>query len=113
VEGLRPLIRDMERAGVAVDDLKGAWQPIGAEAATRSRALAPKDTGRLAASVRASRRKNGVVITVGGARAPYVGYPYFGIRQARRPFIHQAIETMDLDADVMAALDTVLRGLRL
>jgi hypothetical protein len=71
VEGLTTLVRDLERLGASVEDLKDAFAAIAAEGAEKAAAFAPKRTGRLAGSVRGNRAKNKAVITAGKASIAY------------------------------------------
>lgn len=113
VTGLREAVTALKRAGASTDDLKEAWQPIGREAVQKSRQVAPKRTGRLAGNIRSSRRQNGVVVSVGGARAPYASYVYYGSVHNPRPvrFIEVAITAMDLEEDVARAVNVILARL--
>lgn len=52
-QGYRELMRDMYLAGEDADDLKAITRPLAEKIATTGRALAPKKTGRLAASIKA------------------------------------------------------------
>ena len=79
VSGIRDLVRDLQRLGLTVDDLKGAFGAIAAKGAKTAESLAPKRSGALAASVRGNRAKNKAVIAAGFARrVPYAGPIEFG-----------------------------------
>jgi hypothetical protein len=78
VDGLKKLVRDLEKAGVQVADLKVAFGSIAAEARSLAAGFAPRRSGRLAASIRSSTAKNYATVTAGGARAPYAGPINYG-----------------------------------
>src|SRR5438309_303834 len=78
VVGLRELVRDMERLGVEVSDLKDAFGQIATEAAHLAASFAPHRSGKLAASVRGSKAKNYAVVAAGGARVRYAGPIEYG-----------------------------------
>ena len=65
VHGLREVVRGMERLGVDVQDLKTAFQKIGTKAQAQAKMNAPKVSGRLAGTVRQSKRKNAVILMAG------------------------------------------------
>ena len=65
VQGLREVVRSMEKMGVDVQDLKGAFQKIGTKAQAQAKMNAPKESGRLAGTVRQSKRKNAVLLMAG------------------------------------------------
>lgn len=97
VEGLNALTRDLLALGLDVDDLKGAFAPIAAQAAVLAANFAPHRTGRLAASIRGNRAKNKAVVTAGRARVKYAGainygWPARGIQASN--FMQQADEAM-------------------
>ena len=78
VGGIRDLVRDLQRLGLTVDDLKGAFGAIAAKGAKTAESLAPKRSGALAASVRGNRAKNKAIVTAGRARVPYAGPINYG-----------------------------------
>lgn len=100
VEGLREVVRDLERAGVEVADLKEAHARIATEGATTAKGYAPHRSGKLAGSVRGNKAKNKAQVIIGGARVRYAGpilfgWPRRGIRAANtieRTDAHMAIE---------------------
>ncbi len=110
ITGLRENIAAMKKAGVEVADLKEAFAPISDKAAAQARALAPRRSGRLAGNVRASRRQNAAVITVGGARVYYARYVHFGSVHNPRPvpFMFQAVDALARSGWIE---DAVERGL--
>lgn len=87
VEGLRETVRNLERFGVEVADLKEAFVEIADQVATEGRRIVPTDSGRLAASIKPAKTKNKAVVRSGSARVPYAGvinygWPSRGIRAA-------------------------------
>lgn len=79
VEGLSGAVRDLQRLGLEVDDLKDAFGAIAAEGAELASGFAPRgETGRLAADVRGNRAKSKAVITAGRSSIPYAGAINYG-----------------------------------
>jgi hypothetical protein len=80
VHGLREVVRGMERLGVDVQDLKTAFQKIGTKAEAQAKMNAPKVSGRLADTVRQSKRKNAVILMAGynSKRLPYAAVHEYG-----------------------------------
>jgi phage gpG-like protein len=78
VDGLREVARTLERAGVEASDLKEAFNRIGNIVTVEAKTLTPVLTGRLAASIRASKTKNKATVRAGGARVPYAGVIHYG-----------------------------------
>jgi hypothetical protein len=81
IEGLREAVRDLERLGVEVDDLKEAFAAIASEGAQIAARLAPSRSGRLAGSIRGNRAKGKAVVTAGRATVPYAGAINYGWRR--------------------------------
>lgn len=97
VEGLNEYVRDMQRLGVEVDDLKDAFAKIADEGARIASSFAPQVSGRLAADVRGNRAKSKAVITAGRSSVPYAGainygWPKRGIDASN--FMQRADQTM-------------------
>jgi hypothetical protein len=110
VTNLRQTIRDLERAGVAVADLKDGFALVGNEVVGRSRQIAPHKTGALRASIKASRMKSGVRVQAGGRRAPYAFWWYTGTRRNRKlQFIHLAVRQTDITRLFGRGLQQALR----
>ena len=78
VDGLRQTVRNLERLGVQIADLKSAFNRIGNIVVTEAVSLTPRLTGRLANSIRAGKAKNKSEIRAGGARIPYAGVIHYG-----------------------------------
>ena len=114
VVGLGLLQRDLRRAGVATDDLRDAWQPIGRNAVNIARSLAPARTGKLRNSIRASRAKKSLIIRAGGVRsAPYAPFVHYGARTVPNPtpFLSDMLSRIDPTGAVERAINGLLRGL--
>jgi HK97 gp10 family phage protein len=78
ITGLRETIRNLEKYGAEVSDLKAAFRTIGNIVVDEARSRAPKVSGALASSIRPSNTKNKSVVRVGSARVPYAGVIHFG-----------------------------------
>lgn len=80
VEGLSEVVRDLQKIGVEVDDLKDAFAKIADEAAQTASSFAPRASGRLAADIRGNRAKSKAVVTAGRSSVPYAGPINYGWR---------------------------------
>lgn len=92
VEGLRQSIRSLERLGVEAQDLKDAFHKAGNIVVTEARALAPKRTGKLAGTIKASKTKNKSIIRTGNlvyAPIQHYGWPAHGIEP--KPYMTDAV----------------------
>ena len=78
VEGLRKVIRSVEKLGVDVEDLRSVFTRIGARALSTANAGTPVRTGALKATNKASKRKNSVYLYSGTKRVNYAIYPHYG-----------------------------------
>ena len=78
VEGLRETVRDLERFGAEVSDLKDVMGSIADLAATSAAAHAPMRSGRLRASIRGNRAKARAVVAAGRSAVPYAGAINYG-----------------------------------
>lgn len=78
IEGLRQMIRTLEKAGVAVEDLKEVFSKISEAAAHEMQSHVPSRSGKLRASVKGSRAKNKAVVRAGSARVRYAGPINYG-----------------------------------
>jgi hypothetical protein len=78
VENLNATIRDLERLGVEIEDLKDAFSAIAREAAAVIERNTPKLTGRLSGDVRGNRAKSKAVVTAGRTSVPYAGAINYG-----------------------------------
>uniref|UniRef100_A0AAU8HXI9 Tail completion or Neck1 protein n=1 Tax=Decurrovirus sp. TaxID=2832697 RepID=A0AAU8HXI9_9CAUD len=96
VQGIKRLMRDAERVGVAVDDLKELTYRLATPIAALARTLAPHRTGRLASSIKPSRSKRKVMVRVGSkSRMPYAAVHHWGRDGSSGPrWLSQAEETL-------------------
>lgn len=97
VEGLNAAVRDLQRFGLEVEDLKAAFSKVAAEGARVAARHAPRRSGRLAGDVRGNRAKSKAVVTAGRAAVPYAGPINYGWRArniAASGFMQKADEEM-------------------
>lgn len=95
VEGARELRRTMKQAGEDFTDLKTLHAGIGAIVANRGADMAPKRSGALAASVRASAAASSSTVRAGFARLRYAGPIHWGWPTrniAPQPFLTDAAQ---------------------
>jgi len=93
VKGLRRVVREVERLGVEVSDLKQVFTRIGARALNTANAGTPVRTGALKASNKQSKRKNSVYLYSGNAKANYAIYPHYGtINQPAQLYLQAAVK---------------------
>lgn len=78
VEGLQRTIRELERLGIEVSDLREVFRPIAQDAADLAARFAPERTGRLRRSIRGSNAKNKAVVRAGRSLIPYAGPINYG-----------------------------------
>jgi hypothetical protein len=81
IEGLNKVVRDMQRLGVEIDDLKDVFSAIAKEGARLASSFAPKRSGKLAKSVRGNKAKNNAVIIAGKKAVPYAAPINYGWRK--------------------------------
>jgi HK97 gp10 family phage protein len=81
VPGLKDLVRLMRKAGVDMADLKEANKAAGSIVATRGKSVAPRMTGKLAASIRPSKTARKAVVRAGGSGIRYARFQEFGTRK--------------------------------
>jgi hypothetical protein len=93
VEGLGPFIRAMREAQADMDDLKDATQKAGTIVLAAATGRAPRRTGKLAGSGRASRTARRAIVRFGSARVPYAGPIHWGW-----PRRHIAAQPFAIDA---------------
>jgi hypothetical protein len=112
VEGLREAVRDLERLGVEVDDLKAAFAAIAAEGARIAARLAPSRSGRLAGSVRGNRAKGKAVVTAGRATVPYAAPINYGWRRRSiRPALFMQRADTELEPRAIGLLEDNLNSI--
>lgn len=93
VQGLRRVIREVEKLGVEVSDLKQVFTRIGTRALATANAGTPVRTGALKASNKQSKRKNSVYLYSGNRQANYAIYPHYGtINQPAQPYLQAAVK---------------------
>lgn len=78
IEGLTRAVRDLERLGLDVGDLKDAFAGIARLGARLASGFAPRRSGALAGNVRGNRAKSRATVSAGGARVPYAGVINYG-----------------------------------
>lgn len=93
VVGARQLRRTLKAAGSDLSELKDVHSKVGSIVVAAGRTGAPRRSGALAGSVRASRAAASATVRAGSARAPYAGpihwgWPRRGIRA--QPFLSDA-----------------------
>jgi uncharacterized protein YcsI (UPF0317 family) len=117
VEGLNELIRTMKRAEVDITELKDAHHDAGMIVAAYAQAIAPRRSGRLAASIRSTKQVRRARIQAGRASVPYAGPIHWGwpARHIQaQPFLTdaaQATESTWLPV-YLQAVDTALAQIR-
>lgn len=75
VNGLRDLIKRLDRAGVELSDLKAVMHDVGLMIADTARPLTRPQSGRLARSIRSAKQKNCAIVR---ATTPYARVQHFG-----------------------------------
>jgi HK97 gp10 family phage protein len=83
VEGLNRLVSTMRKAGIDLADMKEANRAAGEIVATAGRQVAPRQTGRLAASIRPAKQARRAVVRAGGGGVRYARFQEFGTRKNR------------------------------
>lgn len=78
VEGVREVIRSLERLGVAVADMKAVFKNIGNRVVSDAQRLVPRKSGALYNTIKASNTKNKSIVRAGSARVPYAGVQEYG-----------------------------------
>lgn len=79
ITGLRETVRNLEKLGVDVEDLKEAFGQISRDVATEAQGLVKVQTGALKATIRPARTKNKAVVRAGtGVGVPYAGVINYG-----------------------------------
>jgi hypothetical protein len=107
VKGLRETVKNLEQAGVSVNDLKDAMRRVGSIVSGRGQSIAPKKSGRLAASTRPTRTKNRARVSTGKASLPYAPVIHWGWKKHNieaNPFLLKALG--QTKPQVIAAVDS-------
>jgi hypothetical protein len=93
VTGLRKTIRAIEKLGAESEDLKGAFQRIGARALSTVNAGTPVLSGALKASNKQSKRKNSVYLYSGRKRQYYAVFQEYGTLYIEpKRYVYRAVE---------------------
>ena len=93
VLGLKRVVRQMKKLGVESQDLKQAFQRIGARTLSTANAGTPVRSGALLSSNKQSCRQNSVYLYSGNARANYARFPHYGtIYQQANPYLSRVVE---------------------
>lgn len=110
VEGARRLRSTMKRAGVDMQQMSDAHQRVGSIVISASAPRAPRETGRLAGSLRASRTRASAVVrsSLVYAGVQEWGWPAHGI--AEHAFVRGGAKTSEpvWVAEYMRAVDKAL-----
>lgn len=110
VDGLRQAVRQLERLGAEVADLKGVMGEVGGVVAAHAADLAPRRRGTLAASIRPGKAKAKATVRAGGARAPHAKWVEFGsVHNKPVGFLRQAAR--DKQGESAAIVNKGIRGI--
>jgi HK97 gp10 family phage protein len=93
VVGVKELRATMKKAGEDLADLKAIHQAAGNIVVAVAQQLAPKRSGALAGTIRATRQAAGVAVKAGSASVPYAGPIHWGWRARNitgNPFLTDA-----------------------
>lgn len=117
VEGAAQLRRTLRRAGHDLTDLKASHAKAGQIAAAGGQARAPRITGRLASTVRASGTNTGAIIRAGFAGVPYAGpihWGWPGHNISPNPFLTEGAQATEPEwvAVYQAAVDAALNQVK-
>jgi hypothetical protein len=81
-DGLNQIVRDIQKLGVEVSDIKEAFRVIGREGVRVEKKYAPEKTGALKSTIRHTNAKNYAAVLTGYARkAPYSRIVNYGSRR--------------------------------
>ncbi|MGD7734129.1 HK97 gp10 family phage protein [Propionibacteriaceae bacterium G57] len=78
VEGLRATVRNLEKFGAEVGDLKDVMSRAGDIVVGEAKRLVTVRSGRLQGSIRTGKGKNKATVRAGSARVPYAGANNYG-----------------------------------
>lgn len=100
IRGLKEVTRDLTKLGVDAGDLKSALSEAGALVVDEAKSNVPTRSGRLSATVKASKAKNKAVVRAGSKAVPYAGVIHYGGYNniTARPFLVDAVEAKQGDA---------------
>lgn len=113
VENLGKTLRAFSRAGAKAEDMKDLMHSVATT--VMQAADPPVVSGRLAASLRASRAKNRAVVRAGGARVPYAGPIHYGWPARNiepQPFLADALreQRSQVYQDINAGLAAIIKS---
>lgn len=106
ITGLRAVLKSAQDAGASADDLKEAMAQVAGLVVDAARPLARRESGDMAASIRAGRAKNRARVLAGSARVPYAGPQHYGWTArgiSPNPFLTDALTRKRVE--VLAELD--------
>lgn len=93
VEGLRKVIRSVEKLGVEAEDLRAVFTRIGARALSTANAGTPVRSGALKGTNKQSKRKNSVYLYSGNKRAYYARFVHYGtVNMPARPYLSDVVK---------------------
>jgi HK97 gp10 family phage protein len=81
VQGINRLVSTMRKAGIDLADMKEANRKAGEIVATEGKRAAPRQTGRLAASIRPAKQARKAVVRAGGGGIRYARFQEFGSKK--------------------------------
>jgi hypothetical protein len=116
VEGGRQLRASLKRAGVDVQDLKAAHKQVADQVRSDALPVAPRRTGRLAASLRSSGTQREALVRAGRKAVPYGGPIHWGWPSrhiAAQPFIYDTAQRTEPTwaSTYMAALEAIVQSI--
>lgn len=95
VDGLRHTVRNLEAAGVEVEELKQAINDSTRAVVEEAHVLVPRQSGALDSSIRPNKAKGIGQVLAGKAAVPYAGPIHFGWAArgiAPNPFLYNALD---------------------
>jgi len=93
VKGLRKVVREIEKLGVEVQDLKAVFTRIGSKALSTANSGTPVRSGVLQATNKQSNRKNSVYLYSGSAKAYYARFIHYGTQFIeKKPYLQEAVK---------------------
>jgi hypothetical protein len=113
VVGARTLRASLKQAGLDVQDLKDAHKAVAELVRRESQPRAPRRTGRLAASERASGTQSAAIVRAGSARLPYGPPIHWGWEAhhiAAQPWIYETAQATEPTwaGTYLHALETII-----
>lgn len=125
IQGLREFSRKLRMADAELSkEMRLGLKEIASTVADEAKAMVPRRSGRLAASIRPTSTPKVAKVSMGGARVPYAGFIEFGgavgrNKSVKRPFVKDgrylrpayAKNRARVEADARDLLDRVARRL--